>query len=436
MSNEDVKIILDLNDDCLTKIFKDFFSSIELCAVAETCKRFQCIAREVFRSKWKSYTIPGRHGDFGDHQRILKNFGDIVTSFNCITRMFGVGISGRQMKMAFEWAEKYCGEALQEVIVASAEELLVPESAIGLMAKVRHIKIMAPISDKNLGAVLMNSKKLVDLELMMYSGLFHFPDHRLPHLRTLSNRVQLGPRNDYKQIEKFFKHHSALTELNTQFLDGPGSDTVINLSFLKHLTNLTKLNLTLCNVKIVGVDAFTKLNNLQVLSICGSGDERIDVAILENLASVDSLVELSLGYPDVSHLITGIGRFKNLSKLEISDGHLGFYDQFPRANIESLSQLSNSSCKELKVSCSELLEPQTLVNVVRSLKEVKKIELFCEVALSKDICKRLAKVCATQKRKIEIILEKVSIDNMNFDFTFIDGFNKSFSAFVEIKIKL
>lgn len=425
--------ILDLNDDCLITIFK-YLSLIDLCATAETCKRLQYIAREAFPHKRKDYGISQHGVKFRDHRRILRNFGDVVKKFTCITEMLGIGISSEQMKTAFKWAEKYCGEALESINVISTEITVLPESAMRLMSKVKEIDFMAQIPDGNLQAALLNCKELVTLKLMMYDGPFHFPDHRLPQLRKLSNRVRVSPRTDYNLIETFFKHHTALTELSTQFLNDLGSHGDIDLSFVKHLTNLKKLSLVLSKSKVVGTDAFTHLNNLQELWIDGSADKQTDAKILENLASVDSLVKLSLGVSEVSHLIASIDRFRNLSKLAISEDLLGPDDHFNRANIGSLAQLSNSSCTELQVSCWSLSKPKLIVNVVRNLKLVKTVKLFCEVALSEAICKQLAQVCSSQKRKIEIILDEDIVGEMDFDFTFIDKFNKEFGAFVEIKI--
>lgn len=437
MANANVKKridnILDLNDDCLIKILKNL-TLIDLCATAETCKRLQTVAREAFQSKHKDYGIPTQGVKLRDHQRILKNFGDVVKKFTCITEMFGIGISGEQMKTAFKWAEQYCGAALESIDVISAGKIILPKSAMRLMAKVKQIDFWAPIADGHLHAVLLNCKELVELKLMTYNGPFHFPDHRFPQLRTLENRVRVNPRTDYNLIETFFKHHTALTELSTQFLNDLGSNGLIDLSFVKHLTNLTKLNLVLSKSKVVGTDAFTHLTNLQELCIDGSADKRTDTKILENLASVDSLMKLSLGLPDVGHLIASIGRFKNLSKLAISENHLGPDEHFNRVNIASLAQLSNNNCTELQISCLSLLEPNLIVNVVRNLKSVKTIELFCEVALSEAICKQLATVCSSQKRKIEIILKKEIVNEMDFDFTFVEKFNKEFGAFVEVKI--
>lgn len=64
---------------------------------------------------------------------------------------------------------------------------------------------------------------------------------------------------------------------------------------------------------------------------------------------------------------------------------------------------------------------------------MKTIKLFCEVDLSEAICKRLAKVCSSQRRMIEIVLDEEIVGDKNMDFKFIEKFNKDFGTFVEIK---
>lgn len=139
---------------------------------------------------------------------------------------------------------------------------------------------------------------------------------------------------------------------------------------------------------------------------------------------------------EVRHMIAGIGRFRNLSKLAISQDHLLHNEPFVNPDLASLAQLSNSQCTELEVSCLKLLKPESIVDVIRNFKEVKTMKLFCEVELTEAICKNLAKICASQKREIVIVLEKEIIDDVDFDFKYIAKFNKEHGAYVKIKTEL
>lgn len=434
-STDIIDNILQLNDDCLMVIMKKL-NLIDLCAVAETCSRFKCVADEVFESQRKSYAMPQPGIEFKDHQRILINFGKLVTKGTCIMDFGGIvmKMNKAQMIAAFQWLERYCSESLQHLTVAgfTTEEIDLPPSAIRLMSKVQRIDFMIPISDQILRNALLDCYELVELSMLMYDGPFHWQDHRFPNLRKLSNRVRLDGNTDFNKIEAFFKNHTKLTDLSTQFLNYHG-EHAIDFTFLKHLPDLKKLDFILVGAPIVGTEAFAYLKKLQEFTVDSSSDKRTDALILEHLASVDSLVKLVLAFPEVSHLNAGIGRFTNLTKLEISAHHRAPHDEFDNANIASLATLRNSSITELKVGCIKLLKPQSIVNVIRNMNKVTKLKLFCEIELTEKFCQKLAQVCSAQNRKLEIILEEEVVDEMNYDLNFIDKFNKEHGVYVEVK---
>lgn len=425
--------ILQLNDDCLIEIMKNL-KLIDLCAVAETCTCLKWIAGEVFKKR-KTYCIPQTGVRFKDHQRILKNFGNLVTAATCVTNFGDIVLSKGQIISAFKWLERYCSESLQQLSMFGicTEEIDLPPSAIRLMAKLQKIDFSLPISDQVLRSALRNCKELKELNLMMYDGPFHFQDYHFPQLQKLWNRVNLNRNTDFNKIETFFQHHTKLTDLRTQFLHYRG-DRAIDFAYLKHLPHLKKLSLILAGAPVENIDAFAYLRKLEEFSVDNSSERQTDALILKNLASVDSLAKLVLAFPEVSHLITGIERFKKLSNLQIS-----LSDTYPHgldeANISSLAQIHNSSLTELEVNCLTLLEPESIVNVVCNLKQLKIVKMCCEMELSEKICRDLANVCSSQDRKLLIILEKEMVDHMNFNFDFIEKFNKKHGSFVEVKIE-
>lgn len=406
-------------------------SLIDLCAVAESCIRLQNVADEVSKCEIKNFEIPQSGVSFGDHKRILKCFGHLIQSITCITKFGGAGMNKKKTNFAFNWLEKYCANTVEKLTIIGSEEIVLPSSAINLMSKVKTLTLFSQIPDDNLRAALWNCKDLIELNLQFYDGPFNFADHHFPHLQKLDHRVRVDHNFDFRHIESFFKNHTKIVVLGTQFLIDERQDTTIDLSYIKHLVDLKRLDLILVAARIVGIDALAHLKKLKYLSIDSSKDMQTDTAILDSLASVDSLVKLELGIPEFDHLISSIGRFKNLSELAISEDILAPATKFD-TNISCLRQLRNSHLTELRISCMQLLEPKTIVDVIRNLTEIKKIKFICDVELTESICKNLAYVCASQKRKLEIILEEEIMDEMDFDFSFIDKFNKEFGAFVEI----
>lgn len=428
---DNINNILQLNDDCLLRIMENL-EPIDLCAIAETCTRLKYIAEEAFIYQNRSYIIPKINIKFEDHKRILENFGRLVTAATCIRiNICGIVMNERQMISAFQWMEQYCSESLQRINIVGIETIDLPPSAMRLMSKLQRIDLTVPLSDQMVRNTLWNCNELVELNLFLHDGPFCLQDHRFPQLRKLSNRMRLDRGTDFDEIETFFRHHTRLTDLSTQFLNYHGG-RAIDFAFLKHLPDLEKLTFILVGAQIEGIEAFASLKNLKEFSIDPSSEKRTDALIFENLASVNTLVKLVLSFPDVSHLVSGMGRFKELSKVEISSHGL---DDFEDANISSLAHLCNNSLTELKISCIKLLKPKSILNVVRNLTKLKIMTLCCEAMLTERICLSLVNICSSQVRKLVIILDKDVVDSMYFDFNFIEMFNKKHGSWVEVKIQ-
>ncbi|XP_055296723.1 uncharacterized protein LOC129565649 [Sitodiplosis mosellana] len=97
--------MLDLDDDCLLKIFDDF-DLIEWCDVANTCKRFQKIAENTFISEFDSEThvIEGEIKD--DTEKLYKTFGALMTNVR-------IGFNENKSQAdVFKFIVKYCGDKL------------------------------------------------------------------------------------------------------------------------------------------------------------------------------------------------------------------------------------------------------------------------------------------------------------------------------------
>lgn len=425
--------ILQLNDDCLNAILR-YLSLIELCDIAETCSRFNDVARMAFTCRRISYKIPDGNGiKFKDNERILKVFGDLVVDM-CIIYDSKFGIGTTKMIIVCNWLEKYCADTLEDLIIFGMDEVDLPASSAIVMSKIKNLKLMLAITDKTIQTSLGNCKNLIELNMMMYDGRFQFPGHRFPHLQKLSHRVRVDSNTKFEQIETFFKNHTKLIELSTQFLTDGSYDGGIDLTFIKHLVNLEKLDFILGGARVKGVNAFTHLKNLKELSIDNTNNHQTDLAILKSLASLQSLMKLELGISEVDDLIPTIKQLKNLSTFSITDGKLTQFRQFD-VDVSCLAQLRDIPLTELKISCRRLLKPKSIVNIVRQLSELKTVKLFCEVALTESIRKCLVTVCSSQKRKIHVILQEEIIENMDFDFNFISEFNKEHGRIVEFQIE-
>lgn len=429
-SEQETVHILRVNDDCLNHILR-YLSLAEMAILAVTCKRFQNVARMAFLMRKKIYGIPNHEVAFEDHPLVLRNFGDLVKKASVINFPQVLPLSYAQIVRAFDWLERYCAGTLSQLTIFAFNDIVLPASAKRLISKLKIIDFHLPISFQNARTLLFNCNDLVELKMISYEGPFLFNGFVFPNLRKLFQRVRVDYDTDFGEMETFFENHTKLIELRTQFLI-ESRNSIIDLSFIGHLVDLEKLELYLSEAKVIGIDAFAHLKKLKELAFDHSKVVRTDLAILERLASHD-LEKLTLGCSEVDQLIAGIGRFKNLSQLVITEEILPIFYEF-KTNISSLAQIQNSRLTELKICCKKLLEPETIVDVIRNLSEVTIIKLFCEVNLSETICKELANVCSSQRRKVEIILCGETM-NLERDFSFIGRFNEEHGQFVEIKEK-
>ncbi|KAJ6649531.1 hypothetical protein Bhyg_04767 [Pseudolycoriella hygida] len=416
--------ILHLNDDCLIRIF-NFLSLVDLCTTAEVCTHFKKIAGAVFESKHKHFEIPTIGVEFSDNQRILKHFGHLITSSSFLIHKFPVSLNEKQVNLIFEWLGKYCTKTLESFVIGGVKKCPLPPPAIPFLSKVKSIEFCYPISSDDLKEVLDSCKNLVTLKLYTYNGPFHFANHLMPHLKEFETGIRVNRLTDFDQIDAFFKNHTQLTALCTHFINNRQAHYAVDLSFLSHLSNLKTLQLIFNGSNVRGTASLRHLNHLQKFAVDGSYDKETDLEILERVGSVESLKTLEFTMPDVSHVLSGIKRFENLTKLDISGDDI--------VDISSLAQLRNN-CTDLIVCCEMLAEPNSLVDVVRNLKELKKIELDCKVALSETVCADLVDVCSSQDRKIFITLEKDPPADVDLDFSFIEKFNENNEKFVDIRL--
>ncbi|KAJ6649533.1 hypothetical protein Bhyg_04769 [Pseudolycoriella hygida] len=378
--------VLGLNDDCLLSIF-NYLSLMDLATTSEVCERFKLIADDVFSRRYKHIEFPKMGAEFSYNHHILKHFGHKITSSSFSQNEFHLSLSKKQMSCIFEWLGKYCTETLEKFSIDSKVKLALPPTALTFFPKVKHIDFFYPISSEDLKAALVSCKNLVTLRLDWYDGPFHFANHIMPHLKEFETVIRVNRLTEFDKIVTFFKNHTQLTALCTEFFNNRQAHYAVDLSFLSHLSNLTKLRLILNGSNVSDTASLSHLNHLQEFTVDCSYGKETDVEILEHLGSVESLADLGLGMPDVSHILRGIERFKNLFKLEIFD------DDFN--DILSLGEL-RSNCIELEVWCTMLAQPNSLVNVVSNLKKLERIKLRCQVALSEKVCADLVKVCSSQ----------------------------------------
>ncbi len=435
-SNNDDKInhILQINDDCLSEIF-EYFSLLDLCSLNDTCKHFRNIAHIVFERKTKkSFYIPMRGYKVNEHHSVLRCFGFLIKEV-FVRNFFQFDpeietMNSNSVIKTFNSLERYCAGTIQAVNLLDVEDTELPPSAARLMENVKKITLYTSLSRKHLRTLLVGCKELVELDLGFHSDARPCCELNFHHLRKLSIPLRILDRIQFWWLEKFFKTHSKLVDL-TLLLHCDPAITYIDISFISHLVELEMLHLMLNGERVFNVEAFANLKKLKKLTFDHTKELKTDIAILENIPR-HNLEELTLGLSEVHDLVTSIERFETLTHLTISHDVLPMFYEF-NTNISGLSNLRNSRLRELKVACKELLEPETIVDVIRNLSELKVIILSCHVDLSESICKQLVAVCSREKRSIEIRLSEELMVGLDIDY--FTEFNKENGEFVRVTIK-
>lgn len=408
--------MLQLNYDCQMKILA-YLSPIELCAVAETCNHLRNVACDAFKIQLKLSTKSYHHIIIDDDLeleflRILEHFGSVISS----ARITGSDVEGSTWKMAlaFDCLERYCTGTLHTLMIDGSEEIFLPPS---LMSTVKKLKTYSPIQLENFHIALSNCKELVELDvdsdnLISHEVLSCIWNSRFIHLKKLEC-ADMDTNEDFYEIEEFFQNHTQLTALVLHFVIYDDDENHIDLSFIKNLLHLETLKLLVHSSNIDGIDAMSHLHNLQEFCLSGSDVETYTKS-LNSLASVHSLTLLDLcfyqdvfgGISEVGGVIQSVNRFKNLATLAVT------------------SDFDFSA-----------FEPKKIVELIRNLTNIERLDLECvfESKLDETFFVDLAKVCASQQRKITLFIDAEKVDDRHTKF--FEKFNKKYAAFVEIKVK-
>lgn len=90
--NDQKTEFLNLNDDCIQKILSmKCLTAMDLCSVAETCRRLKDIATREFRREHKECDIRSlSKSDINAAQRILKHFGSEIRQLKILTARYSV----------------------------------------------------------------------------------------------------------------------------------------------------------------------------------------------------------------------------------------------------------------------------------------------------------------------------------------------------------
>lgn len=138
--NIDVEVIglQDVIDDCLMEIFSYLSDMMDLCSIAETCKRFQLIVRSVIKKKISFSFDCLRKTPYGfklgtvldfttdkprDVQRVFSNFGSSLSKIS-------IWSYARKKSFVLNLVKRHCSDELKHLSVN-----ILPKSVPGVKLK-------------------------------------------------------------------------------------------------------------------------------------------------------------------------------------------------------------------------------------------------------------------------------------------------------------
>ncbi|XP_055314995.1 uncharacterized protein LOC129575419 [Sitodiplosis mosellana] len=302
--------LLDLNDDCLLTIFGNL-KAIELCHVANVCKRFGPLAESAFRTTHKSDQFIRLRFDEGsctksELRRIICKFGHLVTYFFGTGRQLELNLLERSNNLRKLW--------LDEVIIDC-------KIAKPIFQRVEHLQLF---DCKFVGNRSDISKDLFEaynnLELLMYSSMEGVRPYGLERnyklatllfrncVPSLSSFIQflrfnkqllcLGIPGDItdKYVSGIIKYGKQLTHIFLFVKEGiVSAETFERLGNLKNLRKLNIRSLYLCPSKSATtlIDGALRMNI--PLSCLETHSFAIDSTALRSISKLETLVYLNLG---------------------------------------------------------------------------------------------------------------------------------------------
>lgn len=217
--NEMALNLLDVNNDCLTEIFK-YLTVPELADVAATCTRFQTIARDVFTIFSLCHQPDCFKIDMNSMERrpqaaaILRHFGDFLTKLKVVFLDSGERFCNADVLNTMVMC---CADKLERLELINLEVLQPDEinNARTLFGQVKELILHKSSSAHRW--LLSNAEQLTRLTLNGFSpakaGQFLSNDYPLLQSLTLNNNQNRRLFSPAIDIIDFLKRHPKLNEL-------------------------------------------------------------------------------------------------------------------------------------------------------------------------------------------------------------------------------
>lgn len=302
--------LLDLDDDCLL-IILEYMDVVELCDIAETCKRTQKLAQYTFRLKHKRLNLNTiRAITLQKTMRLLRNFGSVITSLNISRKLLSPLETNKASEKLLILIGTHCGENLTEL---SLKNIRMTVKSMNQMEKV-----FGSLTSMTFEHFSFNNSDLSALNDKLEVLKINYVD--------FMNSFAFTP-NNYKPLIDFLKTANALKHLSiVQCTRLPS----LILRTIGQLTQLEELEIHLNmktseNVIQRNLLHWFALNKLKVLKMDCQGIS--PQPLLEGLAANNIAIEhLELIHTMHLDYIDSVSKLKTIKILKL-DGQFDFSDE-------------------------------------------------------------------------------------------------------------
>lgn len=348
--------LMDLNDDCLLAIFGNL-NAIELCDMAETCKRAQALTQYTFHMKHSRLDLSSiKRINLKLTARFLRNFGNDISSLHIPRKVLSPKESDVASRKILTLVGRHCGENLVELslkniritgasmehakqVFGSLKTLMLENFCFkncDLTIFTEHLEVLKlnnvdflqasgtkPDNYKTLIAFFNAAKALKQLSMVKCTEL---PCRvlkaigQLTHLQELEIELQMVAQE--RHVQQNLVHWFALKELKTLTIDGLGMSLQPLLEgFATNNVPIEHLDLIHIHDENI-VESIVKLKSIKSLKVHGMHTIN-DANMLKLAKELKTLSKLSFiaGHPDeiTQHgIVEMVRESKQLSCLEIN----------------------------------------------------------------------------------------------------------------------
>lgn len=265
--------ILDLNDDCIFKIY-EFLPAIDWCSLREACTRLQTISDICFQRQYKSLELKGKfiYGSENDLltmvdvKRLIRNFGQWISTLNITRKSF---VRGENFKKLIPLLDRYCKKLRNLQLVKIDFDSEVIGECHRIFGNLRRLMIEKCIDNE----VTLSSciTLCVSLKVLELTRLTKVDGHCLANnFKTLESfTVNYCTKLQYGHIREFMVKNSQLKTLNFVKSNLNTKLTTVQVfeDICNYLPNLLELSLRFCFEEFNGnvEQPLAKVRKLQIV---------------------------------------------------------------------------------------------------------------------------------------------------------------------------